>query len=293
LRHSFTIFALRYVGIASQCKVMRLRLLGLPAACAGVFLLSAALHPAAAAADVVKMAFEGFGSAGLHLLTTHTVIEETPAWYQIEGDFATAGLGALFVNAWNRSLTQGREVAGAPRPISFDSETDRDGAVQHLHVVYRADGVPNGIATPPPKEPVTPINFTQLPGTVDNLTAYFLLERQVARGGGCDLKVPVFDGMHRYDLQFSDAGRHVLSQAKGQNFAGPAQACHMVRHEIGGFYIDKNREEGASAGTIWYAHLMPGDLAVPVRMSMQTEIGNVALYLSKLQGRGVDLRLME
>jgi hypothetical protein len=38
---------------------------------------------------------------------------------------------------------------------------------------------------------------------------------------------------------------------------------------------------------------MPGDLAVPVRMSMQTEIGNVALFLSKLRGRGVDLKLMD
>ena len=38
---------------------------------------------------------------------------------------------------------------------------------------------------------------------------------------------------------------------------------------------------------------MPGDIAVPVRMTMQTEIGDVALFLSKLHGRGVDLKLMD
>jgi hypothetical protein len=265
----------------------------LPAFCAGILLLAAAARPAAAE-DVVTMEFQGFGPAGLHVLTTHTVIEETPAAYVIQGDFETAGLGAVFASVANRSLAEGREVADVPHPVTFDSETDRNGAMQHLSVKFRADGVPDGSVTPAPKEPVTPVNYSQLPGTVDNLTAYLMLERQIARGGGCDMRVPVFDGRHRYDLLFSDDGQHVLSPAEGQNFNGETQACRMVRHEIGGFYLDKNHEEGASSGTIWYAkQLMPGDLAVPVRMSMQTEIGNVALFLSKLRGRGVDLRLMD
>lgn len=263
-----------------------------PAILAGLLLFAVAIRPAAAD-DVVSMEYEGFGPAGLHVLTTHTVIEEAPAWYQIEGDFATAGLGALFANVANRSVTRGREVADTPKPEIFDSETDRGGVVQHNRVDYPSDGVPNGSATPAPKEPVTPVNFSQLAGTVDNLTAYLLVERQLARGGGCDMTVPVFDGRHRYDLKFSDAGQHVLSPAEGQNFKGPTQACRMVRNEIGGFYVDKKHEEGAQSGMIWYAPLMPGDLAVPVRMTMDTEIGEVALFLSKLRGRGVDLRFMD
>jgi len=38
-------------------------------------LLAAAIRPAIAD-EVVTMEFEGFGPAGLHMLTTHTVIEE-------------------------------------------------------------------------------------------------------------------------------------------------------------------------------------------------------------------------
>lgn len=272
---------------------MRLRFRAQPAIWAGALLLTA-VSWSAAAEDVVSMEFEGFGPAGLHVVTTHTLIEETQAAYVIRGDFETAGVGAIFANIANRSLAEGREVADSPHPVMFDSETDRNGAMQHLSVKFRPDGVPAGSVTPPPGEPVTPVNYNQLPGTVDNLTAYLMLEHQVARGGGCDLRVPVFDGRHRYDLLFSDAGQHVLSPAEGQNFNGETQACRMVRQEIGGFYIDKNHEEGASSGTIWYAkQLMPGDLAVPVRMSMQTEIGDIALFLSKLRGRGVDLKLMD
>jgi hypothetical protein len=260
--------------------------------CAGLLLLAAAIRPAAAE-DVVKMEFEGFGPAGFHVLTTHTVIEESAAWYVIQGDFATAGLGTLFASVANRSVAEGRQIADKPRPVKFESETDRNGAVQRLRVDFPADGMPSGSATPPPKEPVTPVSFKELAGTVDNLTAYLLLERQLARGGGCALKVPVFDGRHRYDLDFSDAGRHILAPAEGQNFKGQTQACRMVRAELGGFYVDRTHVEGARAGTIWYAPLMPGDIAVPVRMEMETEIGKVALFLSKLSGRGVDLKLMD
>lgn len=272
---------------------MRLNFLPQSAIWAGALLLVGANH-SVAAEDVVTMEFQGFGPAGLHVLTTHTIIEETPAAYVIQGDFETAGVGALFANVANRSLVQGREQADVPHPVTFDSETNRNGAIQHLRVTYKPNGVPDGSVSPPPREPVTPVNYNQLPGTVDNLTAYLLLERQVARGGGCDLRVPVFDGRHRYDLVFSDAGQHMLTPADGQEFKGPTQACRMVRDELGGFYVDKNHEEGASSGTIWYApKLITGDLAVPVRMAMQTEIGDVRLFLSKLHGRGVNLKLMD
>jgi hypothetical protein len=269
---------------------MRVMTRRLPFLLVGVLWL-AAIRPAAAD-DVVEMSFEGFGPAGLHLMTTHTTIEENAASYVIQGDFETAGLGTLFVNVANRSVAQGRQIADTPQPVSFESETARNGVVQHNRVEYQADGTPSGSSTPPPREPVTPIDTRQLPGTIDNLTAYLLLERQLAHGASCALKVPVFDGRHRYDLQFSDAGRAVLTPSDGQKFSGPAQACHMVRNEIGGFYVDKKHEEGAQSGTIWYAPLLT-DLAVPVRMKMDTEIGDVSIFLSQLRGRGVNLRLME
>jgi len=260
--------------------------------CAGIALLAASGLPAAAE-DVVEMRFEGFGPAGVHLMTTHTVIEETPAWYLIQGDFATAGLGALFVSVSNRSVAEGRQTGEIPKPERFDSETARNGVVQHNRVDYRVDGTPNGSSLPPPAEPVTPVDARQLADTVDNLTAYLLLERQIARGGNCVLRVPVFDGRHRYDLRFSDGGAAELKPAAGQNYAGPAHECRMVRDEIGGFYVDKGHQEGARAGVIWYANLLAGDIAIPVRMKMDTEIGEVAIYLSELRGRGVDRRFME
>ncbi len=53
------------------------------------------------------------------------------------------------------------------------------------------------------------------------------------------------------------------------------------------------KDEGARQGTIWYARLLPGDLLVPVRMEMDTQLGVVEGYLAELHGPGVDLTLME
>jgi uncharacterized protein DUF3108 len=255
-------------------------------------LLLAASAPAAAD-DVIEMSFEGFGALGLHLMTTHTRIEERAAAYTIEGDFQTSGIAAL-AGIGNHSVAQGREADGQPQPVSFTSDTVRKGATQRLHVDFKGSGVPDGSVTPPPQEPVTPVDPRQLSGTVDNLTAYLRLQRQLARAGSCALRVPVFDGRHRYDLRFSDAGTAMLAPAERQNFTGETRVCRMARDEIGGFYIDKKHEEGARAGTIWYApQLLPGELAVPVRMRMDSEIGEVAVYLSQLRAKRVNLRLMD
>ena len=205
---------------------MAVRSPALSAVFAGALILAASARTAAAE-DVLEMAFEGFGPAGLRLMTTHTVIEETPSRYSIQGDFTTAGLGAFFANVANRSVTRGHQQADIPHPESFDSETARNGVVVHNQVAYQNDGTPNGSSTPAPKEAITPVDANQLRGTVDNLTAYLLLERQIARGGSCNLRVPVFDGRHRYDLRFSDAGSTVLAPAEGQSFKGPA---HRMPH---------------------------------------------------------------
>jgi len=72
---------------------------------------------------------------------------------------------------------------------------------------------------------------------------------------------------------------------------GTAIACKMRRHLKG--VPDDEEGEGARQGTIWYASLLPGDVMVPVRMQLKTQIGTVDAYLAELHGRGVNLQLME
>jgi hypothetical protein len=245
-----------------------------------LLVIGGALAQSPSPTDRVAMRFELFGRVGLHVLTSRMEIAEAGERYTVVAELTTRGVTGFLVDLAEHSKVRGRLTADSALPQAFRSDTRRNGADRHDRVDYRDDGGTEGSASPPP---ITPISAPQMRGTIDNLTAYLLVERRLGRGGDCTLVVPVY----------TDRGEQNLSTAGGQRFAGAAHACHMTRTEIAGFPADPKESEGARTGTIWYARLVPGDLLVPVRMELETEVGLVTGYLAELQGRGVDLQLME
>jgi hypothetical protein len=263
---------------------MRARSLPGAAALVSVLLLSLAVR-----AEPTTLRVEVYGLMGLHVLTLHSKIDEAGDRYAITTDYTTRGVAGVLVDLSTKAEVRGRLSKTSAQPLSFRRDTRRNGEDLHDKVEYRPDGTVDGTSTPPPPSPVSP---TAERGTVDNLTAYFLLERQLSRTGSCALGIPVFDGRYRYDLYFTDAGKKQLPSVAGQTFSGEAIGCHMRR-------VDRStvpgaeEKEGASQGTIWYAKLVPGDAMVPVRMEMKAQIGVVDGYLAELHGRGVNLKFME
>ena len=254
--------------------------------------LAAAAAPTGAP-ERVKYRVEVYGPAGLHVVTSRTEIDETADSYTIKSGIETRGVAGWFVSMKGTSEVRGRLTGAGPEPETFHSDTTRNGVEHRNNVTYAAGGGVSGSSTPPPKEAVKPVMPAQMHGTVDNLTAYYMLERQIGRGGNCNLSVPVFDGQQRYDLRFTDAGQQKLSPQHGQNFVGMATVCHMKRVEIGGFPTNPEDSEGARSGTLWYAKIVPGDLAQAIRMDMQTEAGGISGYLAEVQADGKELKLME
>jgi len=239
--------------------------------------------------QLIATRFEMFGFARIGVLTLRNRTEESGERYAITVDYATKGMASVFVNLTTHAEAHGRLIPGSAEPEWFRNDSRRNGVERHSRLDYRPDGAIDAAATPPPP---LPMPVAAMRGTVDNLTAYFRLERQLARTGSCALTARVFDGRHAYDLVFADAGREVLSPAGGQHFSGNAIACRMARRYPPGI-SDPEKDEGARQGTIWYARLVPGDLLVPVRMEMDTQLGVVEGYLAELHGHGVDLTLME
>lgn len=233
--------------------------------------------------------FEVFGFAGIKVLTLRTVTKESGDRYAITADFATEGLASLFADLTSHTEVGGRLVGDSAQPESFRGEWRRNGEDRSSRIDYGPDGNIDTATAPPLPGPVAQ---STLRGTVDNLTAYFRLERQLAHTGSCALTARVFDGRHAYDLVFSDAGRGALAPAGGQNFAGSTIACAMVRYNWP-YFPDPTKDEGARQGTIWYARLGPVDLMVPVRTRMDTQLGTVDGFLADLHGSGVDLALMK
>jgi hypothetical protein len=239
----------------------------------------------AVAADRITMRIEVTGLAGMPVATDHTVIDESGATYAISGDLHTTGLAGMFQNFQSKSSVHGRlQGSSGAQPDAYVADVRRDKDEHHDKVDFRTGAVAAGSSAPPAKGGAA----GPTRDTVDPLTAYFLVERRLGQGGNCTMKIPVFDGRHRYDLNFTDAGQQKLSASNGQHYSGDTHACKMVRENVPGYATDK--VEMPQRGAIWYARLAPGDLLLPVKLEMVTDVGTVTGHLAEMHGRGADLK---
>lgn len=252
-----------------------------------LFTPSASRAPAAET-DRVYARFEIFGFAGFHVLTNRTTIQQIGDRYAIAMDLDTRGLASVFVNLTSHSEVHGEFARGAARPEAYRADVRRNGVERHYAMDYGRDGTVTNTSAPASTGQPLLVAAEQIRGTVEQLTAYFILERQLARGGSCSLVVPVFDGAGFYNLRFSDLKRENLSADGYQNFAGPAQVCQVVREDI---VVNPDRNEDTyKRGRIWYARVA-GDRMMPVRMEYDTAFGVVKGYLAELRGHGATLQL--
>jgi hypothetical protein len=246
----------------------------------------------ASAGDQVDARFEIYGFAGLHVLTNRTSVDQTPSGYSIAMNLDTRGLASAFVDMRSRSEVTGALNGGTVHPDMYRADVWRNGTTGKYGVKYNSDGsvVDDSPVRPASAAGAPRIDPAQLRGTVDQLTAYFMVERQLAKRGTCKLDVSVFDGSELYRLQFSDAGQQTLVADRWQSFSGTAQLCEIRRNII---VASPSKDEGTyQSGRIWYARLLStGDRLIPVRLEYDTVFGSVTGYLASLSGPGVHLQL--
>jgi Protein of unknown function (DUF3108) len=253
-----------------------------------------ALPAPAAESDPVELRIEVYGFAGFHVLTNRTRVAASGDQYSIATDLDTRGLASVFVDLTSHSEVRGRLTHDAVQPAAYHGDVRRNGTDSRYRIDYRPDGTVASDQTPPSPALRSSAAVDQMRGTVDQLTAFFILERQLAQRGNCALVVPVFDGLSRYNLRFTDAKAETLTPKGAQRFQGPTQACNIGREDVAGFPGGRDANGGTyKRGKIWYARLTGGDQMVPVRMEFDTEYGVVAGYLAELRGRGLDLRFMD
>lgn len=252
---------------------------------------AAALSGSSAELEHLEARFEIFGFAGFHVLTNRTTVQEHNDHYDITTDLDTRGLASVFVDLTSHFEVYGKLARDALLPEAYRADVRRNGEKHHYGLDYTGDGGVSNVSTPPFSGRPLLVSAERMRGTFDQLTAYFLVEHQLAQRGNCRALFPVFDGSGLYNLHFTDLGRETLSSDSYQNFAGPTQVCEVVREDA---LIDRNKNEDTyRRGKIWYASLIRGDRVVPVRMEFETKFGVVRGYLAELRAHGIDLHLME
>ncbi|PWS37265.1 DUF3108 domain-containing protein [Falsiroseomonas bella] len=233
--------------------------------------LLALLLPGAAAAQPLRARYE-VHALGSVLLELEARFELSEAAYRIEAAFRTRGMAALLVPAEHFSRAQGAFTAEAAAPAAFVSEgtwrgnrrrivldwTNRDPRVVEL--------VPNDASED--REPVPP---PLQRGTVDILSAFAALTRQVDRAGHCDLTAPLFDGRRRSDIATRSAGRERILPWRNA-WHGEALRCTYEGRLVAGFRRDQDRarQEEPQRGTAWMAVPYPGAPPIPVRIDIPT-----------------------
>jgi hypothetical protein len=267
------------LGVRHSVLVVALSLLGLTGA-------------RAAAAAPVDLRIEMYGVGGLHVATNRTMEEESGNWYAIVTDVESLGIVSLLVDVRSHSEVHGRLSSDSAHTEAYFGEVYRNGADSYNRVDYAADGTVRSAARPPSQTPL-PVTPELMRGTVDQLSALFMVERQLTHRGSCTLVIAVFDGRRRYDLHFWDGSPEVLAAKQPGSFAGPTQVCYLRREAIAGFSDRSGRSEGAYEGTIWYARLLPDALVVPVQMEFHTEFGTISARLAELDGHGANIRFTE
>ncbi len=264
------------------------RLASLAAIAVALLFTPGASRAPAAETDRVYARFEIFGFAGFHVLTNRTTIQQIGDRYSIAMDLDSRGLASIFVDLTSHSEVHGELARGAARPEAYRADVRRNGAERHYAVDFRRDGSVANATTPGSSGEPFVVAAEQTRGAVDQLTAYFLIETQLAHGGSCSLVIAVFDGTGLYNLRFSDLKRENLSADGYQKFDGPAQVCQVVREDIA-INPDKN-EDTYKRGRIWYAQVA-GDRLMPVRMEYDTAFGVVKGYLAEVRERGASIQL--
>ena len=251
--------------------------------------VSGAVKLPAAEPDRVEARYEIYGFLGFHVLTNRTKVEESGNRYAITMDLDTRGLASVFVNLVSHSHVYGSFGKAIALPQAYHADVVRNGVERHYELDYQGDGTVINASAPPQVGRAFVLAADQMHGTVDQLTAYFTVEHQLALRGKCARVVPVFDGGGFYNLRFTDLGSETLSADDYQQFAGPTEVCEVVREDI---VVNPNRNEDTyHRGKVWYAHVIAGDRVLPVRMEFDTAFGVVKGYLAELHGRGADLRL--
>jgi hypothetical protein len=96
--------------------------------------------------------------------------------YAIAMELDTRGLASMFVDLTSHSEVHGGLNRETLRPETYRADVRRNGAERHYAVDYRGDGSVTNASAPPSAGRPLLVAAEQTRGTVDQLTAYFLLE---------------------------------------------------------------------------------------------------------------------
>ncbi len=234
--------------------------------------------------------YNGFAH-GLLVLKMHATLNFTPAAYDGQLSYHTAGMIGWMVHNVDDSAVHGHFTRADPAdttadqavPETFTSTGNLRGTDRVTEMTYQGGNPIIHTLTPNVLLERSAVPPADTAHTIDNLSAIAMLVRQVADTGRCDGNATIFDGRRLTALTARTIGTQALPQTDRSIFSGDSLRCDFQGNQLAGFL--KNDTEAAQRrtryGNAWLASVLPGVPPIPVRVIFENKaLGQVTLYLT-------------
>lgn len=227
---------------------------------------------------------------GLHFLTATILFEEDKNKYRTHLHAQTAGY-LYKILKWDGDISSTGRIKGDKfQPVKFRNLDIWRDKPKTTELDFTPKGDIKAAFDPPNTDQNREIvTDQQKRGALDPVTALLQMLDHVAVEDSCDMKVPVFDGKRRFDLNGEDKGEEMVDEKDYGVYSGPARKCSVNFDMIAGDWQDRkknrfwereNGEQGRDAFHIWLANVAPDMPELPVRLESTSPFGDVIVHLT-------------
>jgi hypothetical protein len=222
---------------------------------------------------------------GLHIVDLETAVDLAPSTYEVQTQVKTVGFAQWATEFRMASRTEGLVDGLQLQPHRHRVNSEFRGRSRSTAIDFNAGEVADVRLIPALRadERRNEVPRAMMRGTTDPTSALLAMTRRIAATQGCAGRVSVFDGRHRYDVVVVERGNEELPRIEGSVFSGPALRCDFTVEPLGGYDLRSTDPEQARrrfhGGRAWFAELIPGRPAVPVRLQIDGELASALVYL--------------
>lgn len=202
--------------------------------------------------------------------------------YSLSGQAKLTFLTGMIFELKGGSASSGTVSEAGPNPAAFSFSFKTKKGQGNL-VMKFSGGAVSHVASQPPLKPspkAVPVTAKHVTGVLDPLTALFFAAKATRPGqhsSVCDRRLPVYDGLYRFDLQLShkQTVRVVKKKNKG-GYAGPAVICRVKYIPVAGHRPHASNTvymQQTDDIEVWLIPVPDGRTYVPYHVSIPTPYG--------------------
>jgi hypothetical protein len=239
-------------------------------------------QPAHAADSDVDLAYKIY-VGGFHVMDLKVGIGFAAKAYDVAANAKTSGMiGRMF--PWSmKAYSRGNMSAQAVQPVSAGQQNNWRGKNRYIDLKF-TDGIASieRIAPKPETDDRDSVPVALRTGVVDLTSAILAIIRKMDTDQVCKAEMPVFDGRRRYDLIVKPDGQEKLRPSGYTPYVGDTVNCRLSIDKKAGFKkTDKSGwNKGERSARVWMGKAFGDVPPVPVRLTVDTPIGNLIAHLS-------------